>query len=399
MYEVPNRNLENSIQHLCVDLHKVIKTRMNHATPGLFRGTSGQLLYSILLQHKYPDSGIEGYISERWNRLQCQTSTYASRLELSDGIYGIAWLLEYVNQRQTKGYDPEFCGEIDNLLAKVTSSSHWAGEIEMVTGLAGILVYAARRSLTTNQMPLYCNLIGHYENIATKFGQNQLAWAQPDHSVYRLVRSGSEEFNLGLAHGVVGILAGLLPAYQYTELRDRVHQLLEGGSDWLIQQQRVDTQTCYFASFSGDPEISRLGWCYGDLPIALTLARVGQLIGNQDYLVLAKQVALRATERNVEDAFVWDAGLCHGSAGLGLMFQMLHKQLALPELKVASDKWYEYTVRLYEEKGLKGLWKFDGRTKQYEECTGFLEGYAGIGLCLLAWQTGNTDWTDCLLLS
>ena len=344
----------------------------------------------------------EDIFNEKFQFLQDNLSTVASSFNLSHGLVGTGWLLEYMNQTQAEDYDPELCEDIDDILLKTLSISPWQGEIEMVLGLGGLSIYGARRRLKLDQSLFYEKFIHHFENLASQLSDNQLTWEQPQYSVYRLDKDNisKPEYNLGLAHGVPGIIAALLPALNVTSLYGRTKKLLIESCDWLLQQQ-LDRQQkqSYFSSSSDGKHYSRLAWCYGDLTIALTLFRVGKALELPSYMDKATEVCLHAALRDEVDGMVNDAGLCHGSAGLALVFNLLYKEIGLLELQQASNKWLDFTLKLFDEKGLSGRYKISGVNKSYAECTGFLEGCAGIGLCLLVGLGEDTDWAECLLLS
>ena len=280
----------------------------------------------------------------------------------------------------------------------------------MVLGLGGFAVYASRRQLKSAPSAIYERLINHFEQTAMQITEHTLSWSQPADSTYRFNKDAPQtpEFNLGLAHGVPGIIAAILPAVQIPALHQRAKSLLIQSCDWLLQQELqqklpADQQNSYFSSSCNNHKGSRLGWCYGDLTIALTLARVGKALDHPAYIDKAKQISLHSAQRDSENGYIQDAGLCHGSAGVALIFQLLNQQFNqqfnLPELSDAADQWLSYTLDLYREKGLSGFYMFSGLTQEYEECTGFLMGYSGIGLCLLAALGETPDWADCLLMA
>lgn len=391
------------IEKLLKTLTSIIQNTPNDVKNlGLLNGLSGDLLF--LWRASQYDSNLvdEGVFNEKLQFLQDNLSLAASTFNLSVGLTGLGWFFEYINQTQAEDYDPELCEDIDDILLKTLSVAPWHGEIEMVLGLAGLSIYGARRQLKSDQSAFYEKLINHFESLATQVSDNTLTWQQPQYSIYRLNKENIEkpEYNLGLAHGVPGIIAALLPALNIPSLYTRTKKMLVQSCDWLLQQQ-LDTENkqSYFSSSTSNTHYSRLGWCYGDLTIALTLSRVGEALELPSYTDKAREISLHTALRDEINGMVNDAGLCHGSAGLALIFKLLHQEIGLDELQQASDKWLDFTLNLFDEKGLPGFYKLSGIDKTYSECTGFLEGYAGIGLCLLAALNQEADWTDCLLLS
>ncbi|WDE03205.1 lanthionine synthetase C family protein [Thalassomonas viridans] len=369
---------------------------------GLLSGLSGNLLFLYKLSAFDASLVDQDVFDEKLDFLQQYLAAHIDHNNLSNGLSGQGWLLEFLNQSQGEDYDLEMCEEIDQLLQESLSETPWTGEIEMVLGLGGVAVYAARRLLKSPSSELFETLVSHFEQAAIQTSEHTLAWSQPATSVYRFNKDNKEvpEFNLGLAHGVPGIIAALLPALKIPALYQRTKSLLVQSCDWLMAQEldKDDFISC-FASSCNEQHNSRLGWCYGDLTIALTLARVGRALELPSYLDKAKAISLHAAGRDRHNGMVNDAGLCHGSAGIALIFQLLYQELNEPLLQDTANSWLDITLDGYREKGLEGFYMYSGLSQEHEEDMGLLMGYTGIGLCLLSALTGDTDWVDSLLMA
>lgn len=386
---------------LSILVSTVESSPQNENNIGLYSGIAGELLFLYKVSQFAPELVNEELFNIKLQFLQNSLSP-AIGFNLSSGLSGIGWFLEYINQAQAGNYDIDLCEDIDRILLETVGISPWAGEIEMVLGLSGLSVYSARRQKKSLQIIFYEKLISQYEGLATQVTEDTLTWQQPQHSIFRLNKSdlNKAEFNIGLAHGVVGIIAAILPALTIPSLFYRSQKLLKQSCDWLLQQQLegIDKQS-YFSSTSNGAHSSRLGWCYGDLTIALTLFRVGKALDIPLYQDKALEVALHASQRDEETGMVHDAGLCHGSAGLAVIFQAFFHESGVAEFQIAAEKWLGSTLQTYQNKGLVGFYQVSGFDLTSSESTGFLEGYAGIGLCLLACLNDEADWLDCLLLS
>ncbi len=366
---------------------------------GLYSGLAGQLLFLFKLHQRFPHMVDETLFSDALDRFQEELSP--DFCDLSSGLAGQAWFLEYLNQDKSEDYDGDLLEEVDKLLFEVLNVSPWQGELEMVLGLGGYAVYAARRAKMTNRADLYEAIVAHFEQAAIALPGDLLAWSQPARSSYRfnLDEPDLPEFNLGLAHGVPGIIAALLPAYSIPSLQQRAERLLKMSCDWLIQQQNPPQGygSC-FGSVAGDHSTSRLGWCYGDLTIALTLARAGTLLDRISYIECAQKLALHATGRDAKGGAIRDAGLCHGHVGLALIFKLINNILPHPAIENAASDWLDFGLKQYQRQGLEAFCRFDGLKDAYVEDAGLLMGYAGIGLGLLAMLDDDMDWVDCLLM-
>ncbi|MEZ9200275.1 lanthionine synthetase C family protein [Shewanella sp. 10N.286.54.B9] len=365
-------------------------------------GRTGEIPYLYLVESTIDCDTlkVEQLINTDIDHLMAALSTQELPLGISNGVSGIGWTLEFLNQQQ-QDYDAELCDTLDQLLINHISSPQWHGEIEYVLGLAGIATYAARRLEHSNDYRLYDKVIGHYEGLAIRVNEEQLSWPQPTNSVFRLNPEAVDdiEFNLGLAHGVPGIIAAILPALAIPQLASRVTTLLIHSCNWLIEQQiTTDEHKLTFPTAVGSKRASRLGWCYGDLTIALTLARVGQALNISSYIEVARDTAMRSSNKSASEGLINDGAFCHGSSGLITIFQLLNEILDEPQLEQAASNWLDFTLQLYKDNGLKGLLGNTDESDNHEQNSGFLMGYAGIGLALITATTGNADWADSLLL-
>lgn len=371
---------------------------INH---GLLRGLAGHLLF-LYNAHKLDQTLVdEAFFFEKIELLQEHLDVQS--FDLSNGLAGQAWVLEYLNQSESSDYDSELLEDVDLLFIKALSHhGAWLGEIEMALGLGGFAPYAARRARFTDQTALYSKLVTGFASTATYFENGQITWSQPRDSVYRFEKKDrtSQEYNLGLAHGVPGIIAALLPAINIPTLKDQVYQLLVGSCDWLLANQNPNfTDNACFGSCADDDHNSRLGWCYGDVTIALTVARVGLALDKKNYVERALGIARHAAKRDVKSAYIKDAGICHGFFGLVNIFQLLNMLMPHPELRKAAQNWLQYGLDKYKEEGVKSLYSYNGIEEVYSEDFGFLMGYSGIGLVLVSALTDDVGWTDCLLMA
>ncbi|BBN83226.1 lanthionine synthetase [Pseudoalteromonas sp. A25] len=392
------QQIANLIQILATEVASFDTSEHNH---GLLSGIAGHLLFLYKAHQWQPDWVDEAVFSQKLEQLQDGLAEQS--FELSNGLAGQAWLLEYLNQADKEEYDAELLEDVDQLFADALAHDPWPGEIESVLGLAGYAPYAKRRARFSDQSKLWEVIVKGFESTATRLDNGHITWSQPSNSVYRLNKEALDEpeHNLGLAHGVPGIIAALLPALNIDSLNARVTALLQGSCDWLLAHQNPghDSFSCFGTCAQGSQHDSRLGWCYGDLTIALTLARVGHAIDRPSYVDKALDIALHSTQRDAESGQVRDAGLCHGFAGLVTIYQLLNQVMPHPELASAMQKWLDYTLAQYDERGIEAMYCFDGRAMSYEKDLGFLMGYSGIGLALLSVLDDDTSWADCLLMA
>ena len=392
----------NEVKSIIKTLSKKVSDNLTkESKSGLFSGLSGYLLF-LYNAYKFSKSYVdEEFFLDAFEKLQEQLQHQS--LELNNGLAGQAWLVEYLSQSESQQYDSELLDDIDSLFKNsLTHDGILSGEIEIVLGLNGFIPYISKRHLFSNQKDLYSKVVAKLAAEATYFENGQISWSQPIESAFRFEKRDEtfSEFNLGFAHGVPGIIAALLPALQIPPLEKQVRQLLIGSCDWLLcNQSKSLTDGSCFGNCAGEMHESRLGWCYGDLTIALTLARVGKAIDNPHYVERALNIALHAAKRDAKSGFIYDAGICHGYFGLVIIFQLLNKIMPHPKLYQAVQDWLQYGLEKYKKEGVSSLYAYDLiENKSYEDFS-FLTGYSGIGLVLLGVLTDEPNWADCLLMA
>ncbi|TLX46009.1 lantibiotic biosynthesis protein [Pseudoalteromonas phenolica] len=379
---------------------KVSQDLHNVETNGLLSGLAGHLLFLYNAYRIDPSFVDETLFSEKLEKLQEELEQQG--FELSNGLAGQAWVLEYLNQADMEDYDSELLSDMDQIFYDALNFQPWPGEIESVLGLAGYAPYTARRSKQSEQAALYGVIVDNFASVAQQVDDKLISWSQPEYSVYRFEKDDRKkpEFNLGLAHGVPGIIAALIPALNIDAIKDKTAQLVTQSCDWLLTQQNPnhEEEHCY-GSCSGGEHKSRLGWCYGDLTIALTLARAGHALDRPSYVDEARRMALKAAKRDAESGFINDAGLCHGFVGLVSIYQLLNQLMPHPELEQAAKYWLNYSLEQYQEKGLEAFYAYNGETTQHYENFGFLMGYAGVGVGFISVLNDDLDWAECLLMA
>ena len=385
------------IRQMLAELASYIKANLRPEA-ALLNGRAGQLLFCYELAKFDPSQADDDWLNSELDLLIEQIPQVLPETNLCRGLTGIGWLLDYISGEQLPELD--LTQQLDEFLLHQISVEHWHGDYESVNGLAGWIPYLVRRLKRGQCQAHVQQLLRHLPQLADHFSPEFWAWPTSPQSPFRIETTDvtTAEYNLGLAHGNPAVLAAMLPLLQFTQFRQSAIDILRPGLNWLLSQRfQPPRQHCHFSALSGQEKGSRLGWCYGDLPIALLLARAATLLDNTDYRQLASQISHSATLRDETQGKVHDAGLCHGSAGVMLLFMLLNSHLNNNELCVAAGRWLQFTLQLYRAEGLHGLNRYTGAESEANSC--LLDGYAGIGLCLLAALGASTNWTDVLLLA
>lgn len=273
-------------------------------------------------------------------------------------------------------------------------------DFDYFSGATGIGSYLLER------LPFQPTLSDALEQLLTAFEQD----AQPDGAggiFWKTTFSrpdGASEINVGLTHGMLSQVlllarlckAGVAPA--------RCRTLLEGAVSFLLRQEQDAAQYySLFPNVAGFPTTSRLGWCYGDLGIALGLYRAGQACERPDWIEKAMDIfQYTTTRRDLQRNMVKDAAFCHGACGIAQFFQRMYLETGIPAFENTHQYWTQQVLNLARPgAGIAGYLPHIAMERIPPANTrSLLNGVSGIGLSLICADSDiPPDWDACFLLS
>jgi hypothetical protein len=302
----------------------------------------------------------------------------------------------------------DFSADFDDALLAQLQAPPRSEDYDLGGGLTGFGLYALEHPLPEVRAALVRGVLRRLDAQARHTSHGVTWFTAPD----RLYGHELEDFphgfhNLGLAHGVPGVIALLGAACGAGVAADIARPLLDGAVAWLMEQRLPAGSPSHFGYWAG-PDIktepARLAWCYGDLGLAAALLGAARCTGDMGWERAALEIARRAAARPPQESRVVDAGLCHGSAGAGHIFNRLYQASGEEAFAAAARFWFAHTLRLRQPQGgLAGFLSLepvgDGRTDWRAE-PGLLTGAAGVGLALLAATTATEPaWDRSLLVA
>jgi hypothetical protein len=239
------------------------------------------------------------------------------------------------------------------------------------------------------------------ESVAVKSAQGGLTWKYVDSG------RGPEApvlYNLGLAHGTGSIVAMLSLLYQKGYARQQCARLIAQTLRWMWNVRNRNHVATFPNAVGETPrdEYSRMAWCYGDLGIAAAFYLAGNTLGVARWKDRARYILRKAAARRAyADTTDRDAGICHGSAGVGYIYLKFAGIFGSPLLRKTAHDWVEDTLqRALPAPGDNVFLHFDPLHPEapYKPNLGLLGGEAGIGLVLLSALGAPTRWDRLLLL-
>ncbi|MFL6263650.1 MAG: lanthionine synthetase C family protein [Thermoanaerobaculia bacterium] len=382
-----------------------------HATPGLAAGEAGAALLFEYLDRARPGTGYGDVAVRRIERAGEGVAAGLREPSLYGGFTGVSWVLEHLQGGPSEEDDEDLNEEIDAALLAYLRQTPWPFHYDLTGGLVGFGVYALERLPRPSAVACLEQVVERLAEMSEPRPGGGLAWFTP----LRLVPEPNRPWypqgyeNLGMAHGLPGVVAVLARTCAAGVAVERARPLLEGAVSWLLAQKLPPSERSVFPYAVG-PEVkirpARTAWCYGDGGIALALLAAGRAAGRADWEREALDLARTVARRPVESCGVEDAGLCHGAAGLGHLLNRLHQATGDPELREAARAWLGRALGYREPgRGIGGFLSYtpppdDPDQLVWNEDPGFLTGSSGIALALLAGISAVApDWDRVLLVS
>jgi lantibiotic modifying enzyme len=258
------------------------------------------------------------------------------------GFSGVAWALGQLNAWNIARAGNGTFASLDTALARFLDRDDWPWHVDVVSGLAGFLVYALSRLPSADAHAAIVAIVRLLDARAIQL-PNGISWLLPPSLLSVATREAAPRgcFNLGVAHGTAGVIAALSEVKSAGIEVDRVRRLVERAVDWLLDSRLEDSWN--FPPMNG-PEVrikpARLAWCYGTPGIATVLLRAGRIFERDDWSEAALQIGLWAASRPAEESGVVDAAFCHGSAGLGHVFNRLWQETGDERFANAAREWF-----------------------------------------------------------
>ena len=374
--------------------------------PSLASGRAG-----LALLHAFgARSGVAPHGEEDCARFLDAAVDALASIPLPTGLYsgftGVAWTVELLAGSAEKEDANEM---IDEAVLEHVGTSPWRTHYDLISGPVGIGVYALERLPRPAAVAALEEIVSRLEERAER-RDGGTTW----HTEWNLLPEhmrggyGGGHYNLGVAHGVPGVVALLGRICEAGVARERARPLLDGAVRWLLAQELPQgALSCFpFCVAEGvEPGPSRAAWCYGDPGLAAALLCAARAVGEKAWEREALRIARETARRVPERAGVVDAGVCHGAAGLALIYARIYNQTGDEELREAARFWALRTLELRKPgEGVSGYLAWGpprrGGPSAWQADPGLLTGAAGVALTLMAAATEtDPEWDRFLLVS
>lgn len=386
---------EDRVKKIIVEIYTFLENKLD-TTSGLFGGNTGiSLFYFYYFKHSNnPKSFNTGYslLQSEMAQMDQLVTGQGNRNDL----HWLVWALFHLDEASLISIDKSDFINVLPAIQGAFDKYYDRNDYDLLHGIIGVGL--ALKNLVPKDA--LCSQYIDYFNKSKLEYQDQIKWFWKH--PYDKNQYG---YNLGLAHGIPSIIL-FLNKLQTCTPDDKLIHLIRGSVNFLIANiQNHQLIGSYFPGVINEksrPSMSRVAWCYGDLGIGWSIYKSGEILNDEEFkskgLDILKYCASR---QDLQSAMIKDLGICHGSAGLILMFRKLFDMTKDIEFYKAHRYWLNYTIEEIESKGdISNVlaWNTNEDGGPYLD-KGFLSGLSGIGLVLLSEITDvGSSWSECLLI-
>jgi len=358
---------------------------------GLYDGDFGALLFLCkLIELDDKLMPVVEYFSQKFTQKLLSTS---NSLTFCSGLSGCLYILEYFQRQDIMEVEIDQSINFDKILLKKLEVEMANNHYDILHGALGIGLYFLNKgdSKIVNKIIDYL-----LESAEVDKNKNIYKWKS------KLNREGEIGFNISLSHGIAGIVVFLSKLIKEKSNRESdLEKMLLGAINYIDSQRLDDNYYSFFPYQSKQNQSeSRLAWCYGDLGVGICYWTAGCALNDVELKSKAIDILLASTKRtSFEQTQIEDAGICHGSAGVCLIFRRMYIETNISEFHEASLYWLERTLDFAEfDDGLAGYKTNMGGIWQKDYS--LLTGISGIGLVLASVILDDDQkWDEILLLS
>lgn len=358
---------------------------------GLVKGKSGLILswlfcYIFTTEQRFLDIAV--------NLLSSQLKYDKRDLTLGSGMAGCAWLISIMKKMKCAPINVDnWLSEMEPLMNKECLLMINDNNFDYFNGASGIIFYILNKDEFSSED---ISIISKYIETLEK--------NQKSESSFRYKKEDAEDqiiLNLGVPHGITGIILILLLIKEKTQMDLKIDSLINNFVGLLIKNIKNQKNQFYFPSYiiegkqSYSPSV--LAWCYGDLTSCYAIFKTGILLNNSAFKKFGLNILTKTTQRN--DSHNSSTILCHGSSSMICIYNELFNQTGNPIFREASLRWkliaYSEFHRQYDTKNIS----IESTSNSFLKNPSLFMGFPGFFLSqFLDREHTINEWKNCLLL-
>lgn len=336
-----------------------------------------------------------------------------NNLSMYSGYAGIGLAVESLSKNGTRYSKFRTCinkyfnDNIDQLLDELYNLKYCnMRDYDVISGVSGTLGY----TITQDDLHEVNKKIGEYlvyrckdimykgEKIPGFYIPRENQFLEQEKIMYK-----DGNFNLGLSHGIPGILLALCSlkdkGYDIEDLDESIEKIANFLMKYICKSNNKWNSTISFGEYCLGKVLSegtRDAWCYGSPGVSYALYISGCILNNDSYKEKAIQV-MKGVMNNLIG--IASPTFCHGLSGVMYIFHRFYELTKDDLFKDYVDVLSEQLWKLYSLDNPYGFKNIESIISTSTDQVGILTGIAGILLPLLAvYGYKYTSWDNAFLL-
>lgn len=368
--------------------------------PGIMAGHAGAILY---LFHRAAFLDDEALYDQALSFLDRLLDDLHIQQEHSfcRGTSGTLWLLLYLQREGFIEVDATAISEeLVQFLCKQSLQQLRAGEYDyMHQGLGATTALLCSPDYAKRHEKYLEEVVTILAATAQEEGDNAIYWQYP----FREEVDASVSF--GISHGLPGIISVLSKINRLNIHAALSSSLINKACTFLLRHRNPPGIVSLYPSLYGmedDPSggQSRLGWCYGDMGIAISFLHAAQATRNPAWFQEAHHIIDHLIQRPENEAPPHhDGSICHGDWGIAHIYHRLYQYRKDPALQALSARWFQYALAVTRLENEPAVLNADVNSNTWNDQADILNGIAGTGLVILSGLAPIcTSWDEILFL-
>ena len=372
----------------------------------LVNGNLGKVLFLMTLaeyksDNLYADQGIT-LLFEIIKRINSSKNSINASTSISRGLSGLGLVIYILRDAGCL----EHSKDIDSLEKKIievlfnnTLSEIDSGDLDGLHSSIGCIFYFTKIINYHSELNNKLRIIT--ERLFLKIEDSK------NGSFIKNLRYEKNMINLGMAHGLCGIVISLLEIYKSDIESIKISSFLSRSIDFFLSyhnnlsSSNFSNQYAFPRGIFGDNTpieykvnaFSPLGWCYSDIMICLMLKKISIVLNDFTLSIKSDEIAIiDSLRKNFESTQIDSSFFCHGSSGYAWCLKKYYDLSEKKEFFDSHSHWLNITNDLLtSESKIKDI-----KINAFD----ILNGWNGVGLVMMSSaQKINLKWDSIFLLS
>lgn len=346
--------------------------------------TSGLLGLSTFYYYCYIYTNEEKYLIDVSNYISKSFSGFDQNYGGLSSVRDIVEIGNYLHFLKRKGMLEDdingYLEDADTIVLEFLDTQIVEKNIDPVLGMIKAGYYLLNRLETKNFSAKLEEIIFELEQLAISDKEKGILYWYNNFDNMSIPK-----LELGLTHGIAGIVNFILSVYESGILMARCKQLVIPALKFLMNQKKLEGVNLFPFEALNNDKIDYQNLCYGDLGIGYVFVRAGKILECDIFFNVGIEIIENSARfRDDNNDYIKDANLLYGASGLYSFFKTITKYDNSKSIQQARDYWFDKVMGHNQHNTPWSGYKSNYNDHSVSTQLSFSEGICGIGISLIA---------------